>query len=220
MFSFAHAYYVSSYREDTLADQGLATYTKTTALDTSAKMANQYNLETTRVASFVGSGTGRMTSSEDLLLDGAGTFFPAEFTITCPFGSAGLELYSPTFCNVLETGSSIDLVSGSLATRIGERHVMAANSEPTGEEWPVPVSDPGVAIDSDVRVTGVDASTPALGSATAFLNAHIQEGRTFCEEKSLDLTWSERTSASGSISLFQKTMQYRSRITEPGVAPG
>lgn len=214
--------YTSSYSEDTIADQGLTSYEKRMAVDTAKKEANQFNVEAQKIVSFVAEDTGRMTSEEDILLDGAGTETPDEVILLCPFGSDGYS-WNPAFCNVVLMGSRVDLTEGALATDTEERHVMPAVSPDSS--WPDPISDAGVETNYDIVLSGVTPGSLAAGSATASIDVHIQEGRLGIPvivddwpfpTKSGDLSYSETTTASGGIALFQKSMSYESKITSPG----
>jgi hypothetical protein len=69
--------------------------------------------------------------------------------------------------------------------------------------------DPGVAVDYNIKMTGF-GDIPAMGSATAYIDAHIQEARTGDGGKSEDVAYSESSTASGDISLFQKAIAYQS----------
>ncbi len=214
--------YTSSYSEDTIADQGFTTYEKSMVVDTAKKEANQFNVEAQKIVSFVAEDTGRMTSEEDILLDGAGTETRDDWILLCPFGSNGYS-WNPAFCNVVRMGSEVDLTEGALSTDTEERHVMPAS--PPDSEWPDPISDAGVETNYDIVLSGVTPGSLAAGSATASINVHIQEGRLGIPvivdywpfpTKSGDLSYSETTTASGGIGLFQKSMSYESKITSPG----
>ncbi len=189
------AQYVSSYTENTIADQGLVSYAKTMAVDTANKVGNQYNVKADKIVEFVGLDTGRMISDESLLLDGAGNSTRTSDIMLCPFASAAYSDF-PAFCNIIEVGSSADVTIGSLTTGADERHVMAT-------------ADPNVAVDYNVKLTGF-GDIPAMGSAVAYINAHIQEGRSTDVTKAEDLVYSETSTASGEISLFQKAISYQS----------
>ena len=122
----------------------------------------------------------------------------------------------PTFCNIVQEGSSVDLTMGSLATRADDRFVTALQAD--GDGWDNPVSDQGVASGYRVTLTGI-GDVSALGSADAYLNIHLQEARginVINESKSEDLVYSEDTTASGEISLFSKAMSYTSKLTGLG----
>ncbi len=186
--------YVSSYTENTIADQGLVSYAKTMAVDTANKVGNQYNVKANKIVEFVGLDTGRMISDESLLLDGAGQNQTTSDIMLCPFAAAAYTTF-PAFCNIIEVGSSADVTIASLTTSADERHVMAT-------------ADPAVAVDYNIKMTGF-GDIPAMGSAMAYINAHIQEGRG-TGAKAEDLVYSETSTAAGEISLFQKAISYQS----------
>ncbi len=226
--------YSSTYSEHTVADQGLISIAKTMKYDTAGMAAeNQHNLVTNRLTEFVGSETGRMTSQESLVLDGAGTGQATEYSLLCPFATQTDDDIIPPFCNIVEEGSSVDLTIGSLSTQSSERFIMLAAPDPDedgetgyGMAWPWPVSDPGVEANYDIKLTGF-GDVPAVGTASAYMNAHVQEGRAILVEeideevydfeypKAEDLVYSELTTATGEITLFQKTMNYKSQFTGP-----
>jgi hypothetical protein len=215
LFLIDAAEYSMTYSENTVADQGLVTYTKQGLVDTQAMVEPQSNVEMDKVVEFIGLDTGRMVSAEEQVLDGAGTAIPTEWVFVCPFAS-GSHSVLPTFCNIVQEGSSVDLTLGSLATRADNRFVTALQASPTG--WDDPVSDQGVASGYRVTLTGI-GDVSALGSANAYLNIHLQEARGINvtnESKSEDLVYSEDTTASGEISLFSKAMSYTSKLTGLG----
>ena len=201
--------YVSSYTENTIADQGLVSYAKTMAVDTAHKVGNQYNVKADKIVEFVGLDTGRMISDESLLLDGVGMELSTADVMLCPFASTAYPSI-PQFCNIIEVGSSADVTIASLTTSADERHVMAT-------------ADPDVEVDYSTKMTGF-GDIPAMGSATAYINVHIQEGRVghgitaiqgpplgyMYDPKAEDLVYSEVSTASGEISLFDKVISYQS----------
>jgi hypothetical protein len=226
--------YSSTYSEHTIADQGLVSFAKSMKYDTAGMAAeNQYNLVTDRLTEFIGSETGRMTSQESLLLDGAGTGQETGYSLLCPFATQTDDDIIPTFCNIVEEGSSVDLTIGSLSTQSSERFIMLAAPDPDengqpgyGMAWPWPVSDPGVEANYNIKLTGF-GDIPASGTVSAYMNAHVQEARVIVAEmvgqeeyefqypKAEDLVYSELTTATGEITLFQKTMNYKSQFTGP-----
>ena len=224
--------YSGTYSEHTIADQGLVSFAKTIKYDTAGVAAeNQYNLVTDRLTEFIGSETGRIISEESLLLDGAGTGTDAIHALLCPFATQGDDDAIPPFCNIVEEGSSVDLTIGSLSSQSSERFIMLAapDTSPSnyGMAWPYPVSDPGVEVNYNVKLTGF-GDAAAAGSASAYMNAHVQEGRVFLQRgggsnyddyqypKAEDMVYSELTTATGEITLFQKTMSYKSQLTGVG----
>jgi hypothetical protein len=191
--------YIMSYTENTIADQGLVSYTKGQSLDTANKVAGTYNFNTQKVAEFVGLDTGRMISSENMVLDGASDgIAPSTTVFICPFAAAATEGGLPTFCNIIEVGSDVDVTLASLTTAADERHVMAS-------------ADPAVAVDYSIKMTGF-GDIPAMGSADAYINAHIQEARNAADDKAEDVSYSETSTAAGDITLFQKVIGYQSGV--------
>jgi hypothetical protein len=227
---FDHVVYTSAYSENTIADQGFVTIAKTITADTAGMATeNQFNVKTNRIVEFIGSNTGRMVSGENTLLDGVGTLFDTENIMLCPF-AGNPEYITPAFCNIVEEGSNADLTIGSLTTATEERHIMlsASGNDPEDPPWQFPVSGPGVEMNYNIRITGF-GDIPATGSAEAYMNVHIQEGST-TEPYSLDngyikmpkiedLVYSETSTATGDITLFDKTMNYHSKITGTAVCP-
>jgi hypothetical protein len=189
--------YVMSYSENTIADQGLVSYTKGQSLDTANKVAGTNNFDTQKVVDFVGLETGRMLSSENMVLDGAGNGQDTATTYICPFASATTETIPP-FCNIIEVGSDVDVTLASLTTAADERHVMASG-------------DPAVAVGYSIKMTGF-GDIPAMGSATAYINAHLMEARTGDGGKAEDVSYSETSTAAGDITLFQKAIDYQSGL--------
>jgi hypothetical protein len=229
LFYAENTEYISTYTEDTIADQGLITYTKGMTTDT-AGMATPdlYNVQTRKVVEFV-SENGRMTSEENSVLDGAGTVFVNEDITLCPFASSAYTV-SPAFCNIVEEGSSVDLTAGSLATGTAQRYIMKSAgfyTFPGGEtlDYEQPLADPGVESDYAITLTGF-GDVPARGSVEAYINVHVQEAYLYNQTdpyaipelnvKGGDLVYSETSTAAGDITLFRKTMDYTSKITAPG----
>jgi hypothetical protein len=228
--------YSMTYSEDTIADQGLITYTKQGFVDTQGMVEGQWNVDMEKVVEFVGLDTGRMISAEEQVLDGAGSPYQTAQVFICPFAQTQ-SFYLPSFCNIVQEGSSVDLTLGSLATVAEERHVTpSAGYWDEKPGWDLPVSDNGVEMNYQVKLTGF-GDIPAMGSADAYINVHVQEGRAlgslavapvedalesdgrgYWDPKAEDLTYSEDTTAAGDITLFQKVMSYNSKLTGgPGV---
>jgi hypothetical protein len=207
--------YSVAYSENTVADQGLVSYTKGSVLDTSNQIVDTRNLQTSKIVEFAGFDTGRAVSSEDLVVDGAGQLSLTELGFICPFAAQQMNV-TPQFCNVVEMGSDVDMTLMSLATDTSERHVSRTADVP-------------VAADYDIKVTGI-GNTPAQGSVSAFINSHIQEGRAqyvttighvtdediyfdlYDAGKAEDAVYNEMTTASGDVTLFSKVMSYQSGV--------
>ena len=238
LYYYNAAIYSLAYSENTIADQGLVTYTKEGSVDTQGMVEGQWNLDMEKVVEFVGLDTGRMVSAEEQTLDGAGTPFFTLETFICPFASDE-TLMLPAFCNIVQEGSSVDVTLGSLSTLADTRFVTPLSGFPQESPgWDLPVSDNGVESDYQVKLTGF-GDIPAMGSADAYINVHVQEGRSlffvrdgdgaaealqldgrlFYDPKAEDLIYSEDSTASGEITLFQKSMSYDSKLTGGPGAP-
>ncbi|HNQ30467.1 MAG TPA: hypothetical protein PKM87_10145 [Methanolinea sp.] len=215
------AQYTMSYSEQTLADNGYIEWDKTVSLDTGNKVANQDNFKATTQFDFVSfeDAFGRATFSESLMLDAASMGSDAGSRMLCPF-STGDNGYIPAFCNIVEMGSSFTGSQVSMVTQANERHVSASADAPAAMSYSVGLS--------------------GVGSAAAWINAHIMEGRTggvfgtytapdgvtyepgfwnydtgsgspdngFMQ--GVDMVYKEKTTASGVIESFSKSMSYQS----------
>ena len=213
--------YTMSYSEQTMADNGYIEWDNTVSLDTGNKVANQDNFKATTQFDFVSfeDAFGRATFSESLLLDAASMGSDAGNRMMCPFGT-GDNGYIPAYCNVVEMGSSFTGSRVSMITQASERHVAASADVPVGMSYSVSLS--------------------GIGSAAAWINAHIMEGRTGGAFNSytapdgvtyepgfwnydtgatspgngfmqgVDMVYKEKTTASGVIESFSKSMSYQS----------
>ena len=180
-----------------------------------AAVPNLYNVQPSKVVDFIRTDTGRMTSDENTVIEGAGTAFGDSQIMICPF-AGGLANYNPGFCNIVQEGSSVDLTLGSLTTITQQRYIMEKGGSVPLD---MPISDPGVESDYSMKLTGF-GDVPAMGSAEAYIDVHVQEARSYNYEdylKAEDLVYSETTTSSGDITIFQKVMGYNSKITAPGI---
>jgi len=216
--------YVMSYSENTLADNGYVEYDKTVTLDTGNQAANQNNFLATKNLDFVSAldRYGRVTTEESLMLDGASQGSAAGGAMLCPFGT-GDSGFIPAYCNIIEMGSSFTGSQVSMVTRAGERHIASSADVPVSMEYLVSLS--------------------GTGSASAWINAHLMEGRTGIPladyddgeanhdtwmlnpdlsmgagediggfMQGMDLVYKEKTTASGTIAAFSKSMSYQSGV--------
>ncbi|RPH74197.1 hypothetical protein EHM76_03970 [bacterium] len=205
--------YTISYSENTVASQGSTSYIKENSLGTGNKASNQMNFNSNKIVSFDGADAGRMTSSENLLVDGAAQYDRSTGMLLCPFATTSVSVIPP-YCNIAEMGSSVDISNGLLHTTSGERTVAATADVPVTATYSVGLSGIG--------------QSPASGTASAYMQTHLQEGAMqflhrlnmaggayidqFREGKSSDLTYSERTTVTGEITSFQKDIIYESGI--------
>ena len=206
--------YTAGYNEEMTAVSGNLDYQKTMSISTGNKILGEDNIAADSLNTFIGGNGGRMTSSEDILLDGTGAQTVSANQVLCPFAGAANPFFPP-FCNIVISGSSADISTGSVSTAAGVRLITASADVPVTETY-------------NINMKGVaePAGDPdASGTVSAFMKAHIQEGieqqvpRRFVTDplgfipgKGEELSYSETSMASGSISSFVKNMQYQSGI--------
>ena len=212
--------YTTAYSSDTTAVQGATTLIKTVDVNTANKVVSASNINVNTLLAFdATSDGGRVTSKENLLIDGAGEqTTSASSASLCPFINND-NSFNPPFCNIVQMGSEIDVTSASISTSAKERFVSNTGSYP-------------VTMDYSISGSGLNPGTGtsyALGSIGASMAAHLQEGlmlnitpynpeaeiqpSIFVSTKSEDTTYSESSSATGTISRFAKSMHYQSGLS-------
>jgi hypothetical protein len=181
----------TTYSEKTHGQDGQTNYFKNFNIYTGNANLGQNNVDSRRIFSFDGTagqtGNGRMTSDESIGVD----------TMGMPDTLSGW----PAFHNTVLAGSSLDLLRGSVATT-GQARTVSANPN-------TPLS-----LTYNINLHGLPDSTgttlPAIGSATAFMNGHLEQGRGNSTQKASDLVFSHQSGASGLINVFSKNMNYES----------
>jgi hypothetical protein len=208
--SVGEVQYTAGYTEQTLAVQGVTSYTKATAIDTANKIADKQNIAANKIVTFIAANEqGRMTSSEDILVDGAGALTTSADKILCPFGTQASGFFPP-FCNVVMSGSKVDVSLASVSTSASERFVAATADVPVVQAYSISLKG----------VTSSEGSADAIGSASAFMTAHLQDGRVLTTDeedafrgvKAEDISYSNSVSASGIIKAFSQAYTYQSGI--------
>jgi hypothetical protein len=206
--------YTNTYNEKTTAVSGETTYIKISSLSTANKVVSQNNYQTAKQIVFAGDNGGYLVSTEDLLVNGAGSFSPLAKSLLCPFAQTIPPTIFPQFCNIVQMGSSVDTTSASLSTQASDRFVSASGDPP---------------VEADYHINMIGISGPAAGSVISYIKTHKQEGRmeyvtnelypdqqyltpvyVYRSGKAQDLIYSETSSTNGLISMFDKTMQYQS----------
>jgi hypothetical protein len=192
--------YTTAYDANTVAQAGTTTFVKTMAVDTRNKVIGQSNIKADTAVTFIATADGgNIVGSENLMLDGAGNATTAADKMLCPFASAGGNVI-PAYCNIIQAGSKYDLTVGSVTT--------SANDKFVGSDATVPVT-----LNYAINVKPYTASgtnVPAIGSAMAYVKAHIMEGNNMNTTKAEDLTYSETSSVNGYINSFNKVIAYQS----------
>jgi hypothetical protein len=191
----------TTYGENTQATGGTSSYVKSFNFDTGNRVQGQYNVDSSKIFTFDGigdgNGTGRAISNEFIGIDTMGMPVDASSVTNDPFIISQYPVI-PAFHNVVNAGSSFDLAQGSLATQARSRTVTPDASIP-------------VALNYRVSLQGL-GDGPAVGSASAFMNGHLEAGRDATTNKAQDITFSQSSSASGLIYAFDKVMDYESGL--------
>jgi hypothetical protein len=196
--------YTTAYDANTVAQAGTTTFVKTMAIDTRNKVIGTSNVKAATAVTFIATADGgNIVGSENIMLDGAGNATTASDKMLCPFSSAAGNVI-PAYCNIIQAGSKYDLTVGSVTTAADERFVGADATAPVVLNYAI-----------NVKPYGTTAGQiPAIGSAMAYVKAHIQEARAdnngTTAPKAEDLTYSETSSVTGTISSFQKVIAYQS----------
>jgi hypothetical protein len=205
--------YIVSYTESTGSSNGNVDYSKTMNVDTARKVLGGSNVQAHRNVQFSAPAENplsTLTSQEQLMVDGVGALAGTGDTFLCPF-AASAE-FIPEFCNIVQSGSSVAVTSGSFITDASERHVQIA-------DFPVEVT-------YNMQLKGMGGE-PAAGSVSSFMKVHAQEGRVdvsdelydpitdtafFIIEKAKagDFTYNENEAASGLINGFNTQFYYQS----------
>jgi len=207
--------YTAAYAEFTEGTNGNTDYAKRFSAGTANRVLGQNNIDSHRNIQFRADPVknGRMISSEDLMVDGAGAMTITGDEVLCPFAAAQ-NPFLPPFCNVVISGSNLDVTLASITTTAGERFVAATADVPVAQAYSIGVKG----------MAGTNGMVPAMGSMNAFMNAHIQEGRAvnitpdgpdilwtgYAPVKAADMTYRDSTSASGSINGFSVMYDYQS----------
>jgi len=197
------------------AVSGNINYQKTMSISTANKIVGEDNIAADTQVTFIGVDGGRMIISEDILLDGTGAQTVAANQVCCPFAGT-TDPFFPPFSNIVVSGSSADISTGSISTSAGVRFISASADIPVAESYQVNVQG----------VTGPGGNTGASGTVSAFMKAHLQEAIEqrvpqrypptdiigFNPVKVEELSYSETSTASGLVHSFTKDMQYQSGI--------
>lgn len=209
--------YTTAYDADIVAQGGQTTLVKTMVVDTRNMAISQSNVKADTTVAFVATADGgNIVGSENLMIDGAADLTEdAAGSILCPF-AADMDGIIPAYCNIVQAGSRYDLTVGSVVTAANTRFIGNDATNPVVLNYNINVKPYGTS----------QGQIPAVGAAMAYVKAHIQEARGYDEElpdsglmqKSGDLSYSETSSAQGTITAFNKVISYSSQVTS--LAPG
>jgi len=209
--------YTTAYDANIAGQGGHTMFTKSLDIDTRNRGIGQSNFNTKTGLTYAATNDGGIiVGSENLMIDGAGKPTNASERMLCPFSSQPADVI-PAYCNIIQAGSRYDLTIGSVTTAANDRFVGTDATNP-------------VVLNYDIRVRPYGSPQgliPASGSAMAYLKAHIQESQDFnttmiapegytnvpgtgTPDKVEDLTYSETSSAQGTITGFTKVIAYQS----------
>ncbi len=201
--------YQTVYTEDTQnSEVGFISYDKDLDVSTGNKVSGQYNIKTVKQITYLGVDASSVVTTDYMMVDGAGEDYGTiGEKLICPFGP-GPDIYAPSFCNKVETGSSANLKVANMNTQMGDRFIMKS-------------ADPGIEIYNNVGVGSYAADLPSKGSVSAYIKGSIKEGGrcyaampVFVHEDHGGLyetmVFSDSTAVSGDISTFAKSMSYSS----------
>ena len=191
--------YTAGYNDNLMAVNGQTTFVKSMQISTANTIADQSNIQASTDLQFIGIDGGRATRDEDILVDGAGQATSTADSILCPFASSSSDSIPP-FCNIVQSGSSLDTSLASVVTNANTRFI--------GTDATIPVT-----LNYNIAAEGItlgNQTSPMIGSVSAYIKAHVQEARNSSSTKSEDLVYSETSSASGLINGFAKSMSYQS----------
>ena len=184
------------YFEDTYATSGSIEYNKNVYVDTSAQTQPSNNLETERSIDYTnegdGDGVGRMYSTEAVMIDESATSSTSE-SGCCPWGTSETDVLPATNVRVI-TGSEVDLKEGSVDSESSARIVSDNVDEGVAVEYSVDVSGSGQ--------TGNDA---AVGEATVYVDAVIQEGAGNATNQTTDMSYEESVTVDGLVEIAMRT---------------
>jgi hypothetical protein len=183
------------YGENTQASGGTSWYSRSLDLNTAPRTFGQYNVDSFKMFTFDGisqNRTGKASSDEFIGIDTMGRPNSSPVTID-PFVTPGI---SPAYHNQVNAGSAFDLEQGSLVTQARTRTI-------------TPRADVPVTLDYIVGLQGLNEK-PAVGAASAFIDGHLEQGGQNCTGKTMDIVFSDESTASGLIYRFDKSMLYES----------
>jgi uncharacterized cupredoxin-like copper-binding protein len=179
-------------------------YSSTVTADTGNKVLGTYNTQAHRSIQYETDPTkdGRMTSSEQIVMDVAGNFGNSASNFLCPFAE-GKSDYTPAFCNIVQMGSSMDVTYVNVVTDAAKRDIQATADFPLEASYSIAAK--GLLVDTPDGLVAM----PAVGSINAYMNVHTQEARGNNDVPEADFVYKESTSASGYINNFAKSMYYQ-----------
>lgn len=183
------------YQEHTMATSGSVEYNKDVILDTGNQISPQNNLEVMRdidfSASSDGSPQGNMLSTESVTVTESATSVDlSTLEPCCPFGVQDENQVLPATCDTITAGSDVSVSEGHVTSDSSARTVAASVEEPVELTYSVVV-----------EASGQTDDEKAQGSATAYVEADINEGNDGDAYQSTDVEYDQSTTVRGMIDL-------------------
>ena len=189
-----------SYQEDIMAISGEATYDKYTNLDTGPKTANSDNFESTQILTYDtngdGDSTGKMIADESILVEVVANGCTTGETCCDSVWGAPDGTAAPATNGVIVAGSEMVVSEAAVTSSTGATITADSTSTPVSMDYYVEIEG--------VNQTEGDLSTGAVGTATAYVNANIQEGIGNSTAVGSEITYSDVTTASGLFNLAKE----------------
>jgi hypothetical protein len=185
------------YQERTMATSGSVDYNKEVVLDTGNQISPQNNLEVVRdidfSASSDGTPEGNMLSTESVTVTEAATsvdLTTLDPAACCPFGVQDLNQVLPATCDTITAGSDVSISEGHVDSDSSARTVAASVEEPVQLTYSI-----------EVEASGQTDDEKAQGSATAYVDANLKEGRDGDGNLATDVDYEQSTTVRGMIDL-------------------
>jgi len=206
-----------TYSDSITTNGGQISEVKSFSMDTNAKTAGLFNIETSKVLTYTSQNGSHLMGAESYVLDVAGNWSRGTDSIVCVFSKAGKDTI-PAFCNKVTASSKLTSVTTAQVETIGGVTVVATKPN-------VPA-----ALNYEISVTpdANSASGYADGIVSTTFTVSVMEGRydgaitpKDAEEKEIvelanydkltsTLTYIDTATVAGGISAFNKVFGYQS----------
>jgi hypothetical protein len=185
------------YQEHTMATSGSVEYNKDVVLDTGNQISPQNNLEVMRdidfSASSDGTPEGNMLSTESVTVTEAATSADvsgSDPSSCCQWGVQDTNQVLPATNDRITAGSDVSISEGHVSSDSSARTVAASVEEPVEMTYSV-----------DVGPSGQTDDDKAHGSATAYVEADLNEGNDGGANQTTDVEYDQSTTVRGMIDL-------------------
>lgn len=209
-----------SYTESILADNGYSEFNEVQSVDTANKVMNQDNFNSVEHFDYIShtDAFGRATTHESTLLDLVSQGSDATEEFLCPFAT-GDDGYIPPYCNTVEMGSSFTGNRVSMVTQTDTNFIAKSADVPTQTSYTIDLSGSG-SVASWINVHTMEGRTGDVADfgfelggpggfftvwTPAFYNPDMEQ---LGFMQGSDVIYKEKTTASGAIESFSKSMSY------------